>query len=108
MSVERQVYNGWAFTENEMDKAYVNKQIYDEITSRYRVLVTNRVYIDREDPADFDLLIGRTARYLHGEYLVVKNDTDLTLDELLLVCDRGNLCFGGSALGENLYRVSED
>ena len=35
------------------------------------------------------------GKYGHTEYYIIDNNTNLTTDELLLIFDLGNLCFGG-------------
>ena len=88
--VEKRVYSGWAFSTNEKEKAEMNYQIYKEICGRYKISTSSyKCNLD-----DYDLVIDRTAGYNHAEYHIVKNNTNLSQDELALVCDRGNLCFG--------------
>lgn len=43
---------------------------------------------------DYDIVLESTAGYGHTKYRIVKNNTKLSTDELALICDQGNLCFG--------------
>lgn len=107
--VERKVYNGWAFSENEREKGNTNYQIYKELFSKYNILVTGNVAGVEEAIKDVtDIIIERNSKYHRSEYHVIKNNTNLSDDEILLICDRGNLCFGGSKLSHNYYEVFED
>lgn len=56
---------------------------------------------------DYDVVIGRKPGYHHALYRVHKNAPCLSVGELALLCDHGNLCFGYSGQGE-FIRVNED
>lgn len=88
--IEKKVYEDWAFSENEDEKARINMQIYKEICHKYRI--SRSSYKCNFD--DYDLVFDRIPGYNHSEYYIKKNDTDLTQDDIALVCDEGNLCFG--------------
>lgn len=88
--IEKKVYSGWAFSENEDEKAKINMQIYKWICNKYRI--SRSSYKCNFD--DYDLVFDRIPGYNHSEYHIKKNVTCLTQDELALVCDEGNLCFG--------------
>lgn len=88
--IEKKVYEDWAFSENEDEKAKINMQIYKEICNKYRISRSScECNFD-----DYDLVFDRIPGYNHSEYYIKKNVTCLTQDELALVCDEGNLCFG--------------
>lgn len=110
--VENRIYSGWAFTENEREKAKVNLSIYEQLHSKYKVY-RNDLKINLTDGEDlnfddYDVIIGRKPCYHHGEYKVYKNKPNLTKDELALLCDTGNLCFGYRTMGTNGFYVFED
>lgn len=100
------VYSGWAFSENENEKAESNRQTYKEICEKWRI---KRIgWTDKTINSDnYDLIISRSAGYNHSTYHIVKNETDLSRDEIALVCDEGNLCFGYTMEGNDFY-VFED
>lgn len=109
--IEKKIYSPWAFTENEDEKAASNRQIYEKLMKEYRVY-RHDSKIDLEDRvdcnlADYDVVIGRKAGYAHTLYKIRKNRPSLSNDELALLCDHGNLCFGYSMQGD-MIRVSED
>lgn len=81
MGIERRIYSGWAYTENEKEKARINYEIYKEIKDKAEV---------------------KWVRSLHGrqEFEVVSNPHNLNDDELALICDDGNLCYGHRTNGE--------
>ena len=88
--VEKKVYDGWAFSENEDEKEKINAQIYRELCDKYKI--SRSSYNCNFD--DYDLVFYREPGYNHAEYHIEKNTTDLTNDEIALICDGGNLCFG--------------
>lgn len=109
--MERRIYSSWAFTENEREKAEINREIYNELMGKYKVY-RNDIQMDLKDGEslkfeDYDVVIGRKPGYCHALYRVHKNAPGLSIEELALLCDHGNLCFGYSRQGE-LIRVSED
>lgn len=108
--IERKVYNGWAFSENEREKGKVNREVYEKLKSKYRILKISD--IDHKQPIEEqlnnnDIVYSRKACYLHGEYRIYKCPDEVTFDELSLICDEGNLCFGSSG-NKNFINVSED
>lgn len=83
MAVEKKIYSGWAFSENELEKKDMNYKIYQEI----------------KDKAELKLVkIG----FAHNTYKVVSNPEDLSTLELALIADNGNLCFGHRLDGERI------
>jgi hypothetical protein len=90
-TLERKVYSPWAYTENETEKAKINHKLYNELKDKVRV-------------------VGGSVGYGHHIHLVVPVDKehfkDLEdanvnierkkelLNEMALVADGGNLCFG--------------
>lgn len=106
---ERKVYNSWAFTQNEGEKAQINREIYNELTSKYKVYRSSNIDLRSVEKFDeYDVAICRYPKYLSSEYQVIKNEPNLSVDELLLICDQGNLCFGGKSLSANRLLVWED
>lgn len=108
--IERVVYNGWAFTRNESEKGKINREIYKELQEKYKILKTSD--IDHKQPSEEqlnnnDIVYSRKACYLHGEYRIYKCPDEVTFNELSLICDQGNLCFGSSG-NKNFINISED
>ena len=102
MAIEKKVYPSWAFSENEKEKCDINHEIYKELCEKYKV---SRYKVENLD--DYDIVLDRTAGYNHSTYSVIKNNTQLSQDELALICDSGNLCFGYIMQGSAFY-IFED
>lgn len=108
--MEKIVYSEWAYTENEAEKAKINREIYNELKEKYKILKNSD--IDHKKPTDEeleqnDIVYSRKACYGHGEYRIYKCPDNLRTDELALICDNGNLCFGYSG-NKNCLSVFED
>ncbi len=104
--MEKKVYESYAFTENEDLKMKINLEILKELKEKYRIKSTYQGEDINYD--DYDLIYERKAGYNHGEYYIKKNNTNLTSDELALIFDDGNLCFGYTKKSETFYYVFED
>lgn len=105
------IYNGYAFTENEDEKAKSNRLAYKELCTKYKILkLSDLIHKSptQEQLDENDIVYSRKAGYLHGEYILYKSQEGITDEELLLIFDGGNLCFGGIKEWGNHYRVSED
>lgn len=108
--MEKKIYSSWAFTEKEEEKAKINNSIYKELKEKYRILKVsdiNHKEPTKEELEQNDIVYSRKACYAHGEYKIYKYPNEVTLDELALICDGGNLCFGYSG-NKNFLSVSED
>ncbi len=73
--IENKVYSGWAYTKDEAKKGKINRDIYDDIKNKSKII---RVSVG----------------YGNVKYKVLENNNNLSQDELALICDSGNLCFG--------------
>lgn len=109
--IERKIYKSYAFTENESEKAKINREIYNELIGKYRIYY-NTAKMQIADGTDcafyqYDIIIGRQAEYHHSLYKIYKNAPNLTEDELALLCDKGSLCFGYNMQGK-LFYIFED
>lgn len=102
MKLQKRIYSSYAFTENESEKASINRSIYKEFTKKYKI---SRYEVD--NPEDYDIVLKRIVGYNHSTYSVIKNDTNLSQLEIALICDNGNLCFGYTMKGSQFY-ISED
>lgn len=111
--MERKVYPSWAFKENEREKAKINMDIYKELCEKYKICKNPYKYsketgsLEEVNIDDYDIVLKRTAGYNHSTYAVLKNNTDLSGDEMALICDNGNLCFGYTMQGKDYY-IFED
>lgn len=76
------IYSGWAYTENEKEKAQTNRDTYNKIK-------------DKVNKIDC-ICRGRTY---NTYYVYPKTGESLTYMEAMLIADGGNLCFGGYFYG---------
>ena len=88
--LEYRVYPDWAFTIRKEEKRDINKKIYEELTNKYKV---TRIEINLRDES-YDVVIKTTNGMYSTEYKVLRNRPNLTADEIALLVDWGNLCFG--------------
>lgn len=89
MTVEKKIYAPWAYSENELEKRDMNLKIYNEIKDKAEVrLVSNG--------------------YAHKIYEVVSNPENLSMRELALIADSGNLCFGYRTRGKHEIIIHTD
>lgn len=119
------VFNGYAFSENEMEKSEINHQNFHDLCEKWvvafadertselmRVIPHEKDYgyklVSEDNDALVDLILMRHPGYKHSEYEILGNVTGLSLVELLLIADKGNLCFGGSRLSNGRLYVFED
>lgn len=108
--MERKVYSSYAFEENEIEKMRINREIYEELKLKYKILKVSDIDHKRptqEELEQNDIVYSRKACYAHGEYRIYKCPESVSLDELALICDDGNLCFGYRG-NRNYLSVSED
>ena len=108
--LEEKVYSSWAFTENEDEKAKINNEIYKKLKEKYKILKVsdaNHRTPTNEELKKNNIVFSRKACYGHGEYRIYKCPDEVTLDELALICDGGNLCFGYSG-DKKFLSVFED
>ena len=92
--VEKKIYNGWAFEKNEDAMCAMNKQIYNELFEKHKIVAPSRSNAT-EDNAE---IIIELASYEYGRnnFRVIRNEPELSTLELALIMDGGNLCFGSS------------
>lgn len=99
------IYSSWAFTENEREKAKSNREAYNELQEKYKILtlpVNGHRQPTQEELDNYDIVYSRKACYHHAEYKVYKKPMEVTQLEMALICDQGNLCFGYT-LGNGYY-----
>lgn len=112
--LERKVYSSYAFEENEREKMRINREIYEELQKKWKISPRTSFYNtktkqnEKVNFDDYDLVYERKAGYAHGEYTILKNETSLSDNELALIFDSGNLCFGYKKKSSNFFYVFED
>lgn len=93
-TLERKIYNSWAFSGNEGEKANINYQIYsEELEPKARLFHRNKrpTY---EELKEFTCYECVGHGYAHTKYKILSNPHDFSTLQLALICDSGNLCFG--------------
>lgn len=103
--LERKVYEDWAMKGYEGEKSKINYSIYQELLEKYNIFISYNYKLSTAYPAkrfnNYDIVIERNDGHNHSLYRVHKNLPCLTNDELALICDAGNLCFGYNFKGEH-------
>lgn len=96
--LERKVYSGWAFKDDSAEKARINRELYAELAPKVKMCYVNPktrlldcTYYDIEQ---YCCITPDGHGYANARYRVLSNPHNLNKDELALVCDGGNLCFG--------------
>ena len=88
--LEEKVYPNWAFTERTREKAKINQRIYEKIREKYQVSFDPK----KKNNDEFDIVIDTKYGMYKTEYTVLKNKPKLSAEEIALIVDGGNLCFG--------------
>lgn len=88
---------------------------YEELRNQYKIcrstygLVPPELKNDKEKAAEalqknlakFDIVIEYIGTgYAHKKYRVLKNEPNISTQDLAVICDDGNLCFGYRVEGE--------
>ena len=94
IKLEKKAYTPWAYTENESEKSRINYELYEEIKNKAHC-------------------VGGSTGYAHHINYMVIDDHDYfynlenykegqkeLLDQLALISDQGNLCFGYAYQGK--------
>lgn len=106
------IYTNWAFDADADMKSQSNGQTYQELESRYRIRHCHVSEKDSLELDDYDIVVANAGvGYYETHYIVLKNSTDIGRDELALICDEGNLCFGYSvdyASGTRRFTIYTD
>lgn len=99
--IEKRIYSPWAYTENEKEKGCMNHEIYNELKDKYKIAHGMTMYnfkTNRNEEINLDKydIVIQCTRHDYGRniFRIIKNEPNLSTDELALICDGGNLCFG--------------
>ena len=90
--MEKRIYSPWAFGSEEREKECINRLIYNELKGKFKKFYNN----EPSDEEKLSFMCYRLVRQGYGTttYNILSNPYDFTNDELALICDNGNLCFG--------------
>jgi hypothetical protein len=92
-TLERKIYSSYAFSENEREKMKINYEIYQELKKKAAVVYREEDTTE-EMKKEKSVLLDYKHGYGHTVYKILSNPHNLSMLELALVCDGGNLCFG--------------
>lgn len=94
----RKVYSAWAFDRDGIDKANINRQIYEKLKSKvkwcYLDYDTKKSNCTADDLRKYCCIECVGRGYGTMKYRILSNPYRFSKDELALICDTGNLCFG--------------
>lgn len=90
MKNDKAVHVKWAFSDNFKQKQAHNIKLYNEIK-------------------DWAIIEWRKPQYKRTLVKVrVKDGYELTDDQKALIADGGNLCFGYTKVGDDLFEINDD
>lgn len=102
--MEVKIYNGWSHSDKAEEKQAINKEIYNKLKSFAKQVGynwrTGKPDWTKDDEENYFCykLIRREAGRIY--FSVVSNPHGFTVDEMALICDSGNLCFGYTYCGD--------
>lgn len=96
------IYSPWAFTEDEKMKSNSNYKIFKELSKKYSTYVFTPPYGPVEEDMKKDVVAQEKHCYGHNEYKIIKKPDELTMLDIALILDGGNLCFGHYIKGETI------
>ena len=110
--LERRVYSGWAWKEGAAEKSRINNELYAELAPKVKMCYVNPktrlLDCTSEDMEKYCCIISDGRGYANLRYRVLSNPYGFSNDELALVCDNGNLCFGYRMDGADVVVVYYD
>lgn len=103
----RKVYSGWAFDENATQKHKINTQIFQELEKKVKYIYGSMV-VSSDDMLQLCCMQYMGSGYANMKFRVLSNPYGFSNDELALIADRGNLCFGYRMEGSDVVVVYTD
>ena len=94
--IEKKVYPNWAYTENQYEKRDINTEIYEELKEKYKI---NKYASENIEEYDIAFEFNGFG-YANKSFKILSNKAGLSSDELALIADDGNLCFGYKRTGD--------
>ena len=92
--IERKIYNCYAFTENALEKSKINHEIYENVLKAKAKKFWGDKFPSEEDLQNFVCYKRIETGYANVKYEILSNPFNLSTEQLALICDEGNLCFG--------------
>lgn len=107
--MDKEITPKWAFTELVEKNKKNNYDIYLDLKDKYKIWSSGiKKYVGKGqyEPIDqdkYDVIYECVGTgYGTKRYRIHKNAPRLTKDELALICDGGNLCFGYRSSGNEI------
>ena len=80
-----------------------NYDRYKELIAQYKVKFISGAASEEINLDDYDVVIKYVGvGYAHTKYQVIKNGPNLLIQDLAIICDKGNLCFGYRTQGSTI------
>lgn len=69
---------------------------YEDLKNKYNIAHSvAQIKAAGKTEDDYDVIVqGIGSGYAHKKYRAIKNKPGLSTQQLAIICDRGNLCFG--------------
>ena len=110
--LERKVYSAWAFDKDGIDKSAINRQIYNKLEPKvkrcYLDYNTKKSNCSTDDLQKYCCIESVGSGYGNMKYRILSNPYGFNKDELALICDTGNLCFGYRMEGSDIVVIYTD
>jgi phage-related protein len=99
--LERKIYIGTAYNSDEREMNRINREIFNELNSKYKKLIlasyedSKRLTDDVKD--SYDIIAIKSQGSWRITFNCIKRPSELTNEEVLLLLANGGLSLGGSA-----------
>lgn len=99
--LERKIYVGTAYRSDESEMNKINREIFNELDSKYKKLIlssyedSKRLTDDEKD--SYDIIATKSQGSWRITFNCIKRPSELTDEEVLLLLANGCLDLGGSA-----------
>lgn len=114
LKIPYRVYSNYAFDIDYKKKSTMNYLYYISLQRKYKIIGINKLQtninnIDMQEYKSYDLIYSYESihTFTRANYDIYKVPKELARDEIALILDEGNLCFGYTSNGSS-YTVYED
>ena len=115
LKIPYQAYSDYASDNDYKQKSTMNYLYYVGLQRKYKILAIDKLdgenakIIAQKEDNLYDLIYSYESIHssFKADYYIYKAPKELTKDEIALILDNGNLCFGYSSAG-SYYTIYED